>query len=103
MSEPQYGQYGVPGPGPAPDNNLVWAILTTLFCCLPLGIVSIVKASQVNGLWAAGQYDNAQKASQDARKFAIWAAIVGAVFLVIYIIFVAVVGFNAVSSGQLQY
>ncbi|WP_010343070.1 CD225/dispanin family protein, partial [Xanthomonas sacchari] len=27
---------------PQVSNNLVWAILTTLFCCLPLGIVSIV-------------------------------------------------------------
>ena len=30
-------------------NNLVWAILTTLFCCLPLGIVSIVHAAKVDG------------------------------------------------------
>ena len=28
-----------------PDNNLVWAILCTLLCCLPFGIVSIVYAS----------------------------------------------------------
>jgi hypothetical protein len=26
-------------------NHLVWAILATLFCCLPLGIVSIVYAA----------------------------------------------------------
>ena len=25
-------------------NHMVWAILTTLFCCLPLGVVSIVYA-----------------------------------------------------------
>ena len=30
-------------------NNMVWAILTTLFCCLPFGIVSIVYAAQVDG------------------------------------------------------
>ena len=35
-------------------NHLVWAILSTLFCCLPLGIVSIVFAAQVNGKLAAG-------------------------------------------------
>ena len=34
---------------PQVPNNLVWAILTTLFCCLPAGIVSIVYAAQVNG------------------------------------------------------
>jgi len=103
MSEPYYGQPAGFGPGPAPDNNLVWAILTTLFCCLPLGIVSIVKASQVNGLWAAGQFDNAQKASRDAKKFAIWAAAVGGVLLVLYIVFFLVIGINAAQSGQLPY
>ena len=35
-------------------NYLVQAILVTIFCCLPLGIVSIVYAAQVNGKAAAG-------------------------------------------------
>ena len=39
---------------PQVPNNLVWAILSTLFCCLPAGIVSIVYAAQVNGKLAAG-------------------------------------------------
>jgi hypothetical protein len=30
-----------------PDTNLVWAILCTVLCCLPLGIVSIIKATSV--------------------------------------------------------
>ena len=30
-------------------NYLVQAILVTIFCCLPFGIVSIVYAAQVNG------------------------------------------------------
>jgi hypothetical protein len=71
----------------------VWAILTTLFCCLPLGIVSIVKSTQVSGLWAQGQYAEAQKAADDAKKFAMWAAIAWAVLLVLYLIIVF--GFGA--------
>ena len=55
----QFGGSPYGAPSPAPDNNLVWAILSTLFCCLPLGIVSIVKAASVNSLWAQGQYDQA--------------------------------------------
>lgn len=35
-----------------PDNNLVWGILVTILCCLPFGIVSIIKASSVDNLWA---------------------------------------------------
>ena len=48
-------------------NHLVWAILATLFCCLPGGIVAIVYASRVDSLAAAGQYDAAREASDKAR------------------------------------
>lgn len=90
---------GGPVPGGAPpDNNLVWAIVSTVLCCLPLGIVSIVKATQVSGLWASGRYAEAQKAADDAKKFAIWGAIAGAVVIVLYIIFSLVVGVSTFSS-----
>jgi Interferon-induced transmembrane protein len=71
-----------PGYGAPPDNNMVWGILVTLFCCLPFGIVSIVKATQVSGLWAQGQPAEAQKAADDARKWAMWGAIAGVVVYV---------------------
>jgi Interferon-induced transmembrane protein len=90
---PPYGQYGQTGADPAPSNNLVWAILTTVLCCLPLGIVAIVKAAQVNSLWAQGQYDAARKSAEDAKKWSIWAAVAGVVAGILYVIFlVAVVG-----------
>jgi predicted secreted protein len=63
----------------------VWAILSTLFCCLPLGIASIVFAAQVNGKWAAGDYNGAAESSRKARSFALWGTIIGAVFVVLYI------------------
>ncbi|ORA73545.1 CD225/dispanin family protein [Mycolicibacterium insubricum] len=90
---------GQPGgaPGPAPDNNLVWAILCTVLCCLPLGVVSIVKSTQVNGLWAQGQYDAARKSADDAKKFAMWGAIAGAIVFVIAII-VNVASYSSMSS-----
>lgn len=72
-------------PGTVP-NHLVWAILATLFCCLPLGIVSIVKSVEVNGKLAAGDLAGAQESSDAAKKWAIWAAGVTAVLLVIYVI-----------------
>lgn len=52
-----------------PDNHLVWAILTTILCCLPLGIVAIVKASKVETLWFNGHYTEAQKNADDAKKY----------------------------------
>ena len=62
----------------------MWAILTTLFCCLPFGIASIVYAAQVNSKWSAGDVAGAQNASQKARQFAIWAAIAGVIIGVLY-------------------
>jgi ABC-type multidrug transport system permease subunit len=83
---PPYGapQGGYPPPAQQPDSNLVWAILSTVLCCLPLGIVSIVHASKVSGLWAQGRYAEAQAASASAKKWAIWAAVAGVVVGIIY-------------------
>lgn len=78
--------------GSPPDNNLVWAILCTVLCCLPLGIVAIIKSTKVKDLWAAGDHAGAQKASKDAKKYAMWGAASGVIFLVLYIIFVVVLG-----------
>lgn len=79
--------YGNAPVGPAgsepPSSNLVWGILTTLFCCLPLGIVSIVFAAQVNGKWAAGDQAGARDSASKAKKFAVWAAVLGVVLYVI--------------------
>jgi len=101
-----YGQpaYGAPGygvaPGPPPENHLVWAILSTVLCCLPLGIVSIIKSSQVNSLWAQGQYDAARQSAEDAKKWAMWSAIATvAIYVVIIIVYVVIF---AVFAGDLQ-
>ena len=71
---------------PQVPNNLVWAILTTLFCCLPAGIVSIVFAAQVDGKWNTGDYAGAQASSQKARTWAIVSAVIGLAFTLIYVV-----------------
>jgi hypothetical protein len=89
---PQPPQPGWPGPQPGwqgqsePDNHLVWAILCTVLCCLPFGIVSLVYSNKVSGLWTQGRYAEAQAAADDAKKWAIIGAIVGAVFAVIIVV-----------------
>jgi hypothetical protein len=68
-------------------NNLVWAILVTIFCCLPFGVVAIVYAAQVNGLIATGNLVAAKKASNDAKTW-IWISFgIGAAFAAIYLIY----------------
>lgn len=65
-------------------NHLVWAILTTICCCPPTGIVSIAYAAQVNGKVAAGDLTAARKASQDTQGW-IWASVsIGVALAVAY-------------------
>jgi len=90
---PPYDPPGAPMGGTAgakPDNYLVWAILSTLFCCLPLGIASIVFAAQVDGKYNSGDYAGAQAASEKAKKFATWGAIAGLVVIVLYVVLIVV-------------
>lgn len=81
--------------GQQPNNYLVFSILVTLFCCLPFGIVAIVKSSQVNGLWAQGRYAEAQASADAAKKWVIWSAIAGVVVAVIYGILIAAGALNS--------
>ncbi len=96
---PPGGYYGGP-PGSPPPNHLVWAILSTLFCCLPLGIASIVFAAQVNSKYTAGDYAGAQDSSRKARSFALWATIIGLVLAVLYVILFAVGALSSSGSSS---
>ncbi len=73
-----------------PDNFLPWAIISTILCCLPFGIVAIVYASQVDGYWFAGNYDAARRSARNARTWT-WVSVgVAAVCWLIYLIVVVV-------------
>lgn len=69
-----------------PDNNMLWAILCTLFCCLPLGIVAIINAAKVDGLYRAGDYASANEAAENAKKYSQYGIILGIVVIVVYFI-----------------
>ncbi len=81
--------------GQAPNNYLVWSILVTIFCCLPFGIVAIVKSSQVNGLWAQGRYAEAQASADSAKKWVVWSVVAGVIVIIINLILVAMGAYNA--------
>lgn len=71
-------------------NYLVQAILVTLFCCLPFGIVAIVQAAQVNSKLQANDQAGALEASEKAKKWcwvSLWVGLsIGAIyFLIIFI------------------
>jgi hypothetical protein len=63
--------------GRPPKNWLVESILVTLFCCVPFGIVAIIYASKVNGLYHGGAHTEALKASDRAKTWVLWSFGVG--------------------------
>ncbi len=69
-----------------PPTHLVWSILTTILCCMPLGIVAIIYSSKVETAYNRGDYKMALKYSNDAKNFSIASLIVGAVTTIIVII-----------------
>ena len=87
--------------GQQPNNYLVWSILVTLFCCLPFGIVAIVKSSQVSGLWAQGRYAEAQASADAAKKWVIWSVVAGVVVAIIYGILIAAGALNTNTNTAL--
>lgn len=51
------------------QNYLVQAILVTVCCCMPAGIVAIIYAAQVNTKLAAGDVAGAQNSASLARRW----------------------------------
>jgi hypothetical protein len=86
---PAGGAYPVAPSQPKPPNHLVWAILATLFGCMPFGILGIIFAIQVNSTYAAGDYAGARVASGRAKLWSIVA--VGSWFLLAVLAIIALV------------
>lgn len=93
---PPLGGGGAAGP---PDNKLVWSILVTLFCCLPLGIVAIIKSAEVNSKWSSGDVAGAQQSAADAGKWIKWSVIAGVVVILLYLVFFVFIGVLSSSSS----
>ncbi len=82
-----------------PKNWLVESILVTIFCCLPFGVAGIVFAAQVNSKYDAGDYDGALKSSKEAGKWTKIGFFVGIAGLVLYLIFIFLLGGAAIWSS----
>ena len=73
------GQSDVPQQSaePCPPTNMVWAILATLLCSIPLGIVGIYYANQVSKRYLAGDIQGAKSASETGAWWVIAAITIG--------------------------
>jgi len=87
-ARPVAGTAPRPGPPMHVKNYLVEAILTTIFCCQPFGIVAIVYAAQVDGKAASGDSAGARYCAEKASNWCTAAALCGLAW-----VFVAVIVF----------
>ena len=60
---------------------------------------SIIKSTKVKELWAQGDTVGAQKAADEAKKWAIWGAVAAAVVWVLYVIFFVFIGLGGAFAG----
>lgn len=82
--------------GEKPKNYLVQSIIVTLCCCLPVGVVSIVYAAQVDSKWNGGDYVGAIEASRKANT---WSWVAFGLGLVVNLI-VAGINFAGIAAQQ---
>lgn len=93
QSQPMnYGQRSIYRMPFCPKTWLTEAILATIFCCMPFGIVAIVYASQVVSFYKNGNYASAEDASNNAKKYINIALISGLIIIILNIILYALYG-----------
>ncbi len=90
----QYNQFQQQYTGhmpPMPKTWLAESILATLFCCLPFGIIGIIKASKVSSEYNRGNYAGAEAASKEAGKWTKISFFIGLAVTICYFIYFLII------------
>ena len=77
---------------PCPPTYLALSIIVTALCCLPFGIVGIVKSSSVSREYAIGNYAAAKDASNQAKKWSIIGICCSVAIWILYLLFFVILG-----------
>lgn len=77
--QPQMAAQQVTEQPKCPPTNLVWAILSTILCCLPLGVVAIVYSTKVTQKYQQGDLAAAEHYSEVSAWWCIGSIIGGIV------------------------
>lgn len=68
---------------PLKPNTWLWqAIVVTLCCNTPFGIVALIYSSRVNSVYSLGDYDKAERFSHRAKIWALTGLIVGLIYAI---------------------
>ncbi len=82
-----------------PNSYLALAIISTILCCLPTGIVSIIYSTKVNSLYEDGKYDEAERSSKNAKTWGIVSIAVAVLGWILYILIFGAAFLAAISDG----
>lgn len=83
-----------------PNSYLALALISTIICCMPIGIVSIIYATKVNSSYEDGYYDEANRASRNAKTWGLVSIGVGVLFFLgIFLLYGAIL-MAALSNGD---
>lgn len=75
---------------PYPPAYLVWSIIVTILCCMPLGIAAIVCSAQVKQAYNRGNMEKARKMSEWAQWCIILSIVLGLVWLPVQLVFAGI-------------
>lgn len=70
---------------PMPPTYLVWAIIATICCCLPAGIVAIIFSANVSSKYYARDFEGARRASRRAQWWIIISIVAGIIVNSLYV------------------
>ena len=69
------------------SDYLIWSIITTICCCMPLGLIGVIYSVLGKSDLKAGNHDDAVKKS----KIAFWCNLVGLILgLIIFVIYISI-------------
>lgn len=70
---------------PMPPTYMLWAVLATICCCMPAGIVAIIFSSSVSSKYFSRDYEGARRASRNAEIWIIVSIVAGIIANALYL------------------